>query len=265
MPVFEIEVNGKAYDIDAPKMPTREEAFGYVAKMEQAGAQPSTSSVLFHGPSTMSDYESNETPVKDALMGAAHPRTVGDMLSLLIPTGMKLAGKVAAEVGPELAGPASRAATMASDVTKSLIPGFKAYMAKRAPVISDIVRSVSDMRLRREMEQVIAKIEDPSNVSRALRAIGEKRGGRLVPGDQKAVLDLHAIIEEARQAVGATEVGGSIAGQSTARAVMMRPDVITTKQGPMVATMPDKWGVATIKPRSDADKVREMIQKAITK
>lgn len=93
MGVFEVEVNGKTYEIDAPKQPTREEAIRYVGKAttqpepDQSSGEP----VLAHiGERLAGGYEKSDSAQESGpmrlLTRLAHPQSVGDLLGLLLPT-----------------------------------------------------------------------------------------------------------------------------------------------------------------------------------
>src|SRR5438045_642552 len=78
MPTYEMEVNGKTYEIDAPKPPTSDEALGYVAKI--GGTAPSETWATRHPlAADITRSTLNALPAAGAIGGGllATPETAG--------------------------------------------------------------------------------------------------------------------------------------------------------------------------------------------
>lgn len=197
--------------------------------------------------------------LRDMLTHAAYPTTLSDFLGLLIPSelaalrGTKIAKTAGATVGEvaELAAPKQSTINTAVDIAKGTYRGVKNYLTKRAPLISDTIKAIKDEGLQREVVALTKDIDDPANVSKALYAIAKKRsgGGTLATADATRMFNLKKIMDEAAAEMRAADLPesvGTAARKASATGVNFNPATVSTRSGPMTATLADKHGLTAL-------------------
>lgn len=157
---------------------------------------------------TVSDSVSTEHPVMEALSSAAHPKDIGDFLGLLVPSAV---GEGAVTAPIKAYANAARAAYQRTGSLKSL----PVQMLKEL-YWSAFGKAANGARL----------VKDPTN--EFVQALNELRS-----------------MDTANAAV--EKVGGSVKAAAAGKGrINVDPATVTTKSGPLTATLPDKFGMTAV-------------------
>jgi len=155
----------------------------------------------------------------------------------------------AARGGASMAGRAASAVAGKSGNAMKIAGVLAKGAARELPVVGPMARGAVG-----ELEKYLASQSEGA----ARRAT--LSGGRLVPKNEQTIRAFADEIERALEKNPALDVsgepftlGGSTSGRSSTRGVVLEPQRINTASGEMVATRPDKWGMASIHPSESVE------------